>query len=133
MGKASKRKIILAIVATDRTFVRKRFRGEELWEGRCIFTGRKLYVDLNGEPVSDVTIEHIVPRTHGGTDALDNLALATGKANAQKGARLDRRRADDPTLQRVITDLKRKRRERWRDPAQVGMMLPPELEPLPED
>lgn len=116
VGKASKRKTILAIIATDHTFERKTYRGEELWEGRCIFSGRKLYVSLEGDPVSDVTIEHIVPRSHGGTDALENLALATGRANAQKGARLDRRRFDDPTLQRVIADLKRKRLERWRDP-----------------
>ncbi len=128
MGKASKRKTILAIVATDRTFVRKHFRGEELWEGRCIFSGRKLYVDLQGEPVSDVTIEHIVPRSHGGTDALENLALATGKANAQKGARLDRRPFDDPTLQRVIAELQQKRRARWRDPAEVGVSLSTDFE-----
>ncbi|MEM6734245.1 MAG: HNH endonuclease domain-containing protein [Myxococcota bacterium] len=117
MVKASKRKTILAIVATDRTFQRKTLRGEEIWEGRCIFSGRKLYVSLDGEPLNDVTIEHIVPRTHGGTDELSNLALATGRANAQKGARLDKRRFDDPTLQKVIAGLQAKRAERWRDPA----------------
>lgn len=100
-----------------------------MWEGRCIFTGRKLYVSLDGEPINDVTIEHIVPRTHGGDDALMNLALAGGRANAQKGARLDKRRFDDPTLQRVIRDLQAKRRERYRDPESVGVSLPAEFLP----
>ncbi|MEO1480713.1 MAG: HNH endonuclease domain-containing protein [Myxococcota bacterium] len=129
MVKASKRKTILALVATDSTFSRKTYRGQEMWEGRCIFTGRKLYVSLDGEPINDVTIEHIVPRTHGGDDALMNLALAGGRANAQKGARLDKRRFDDPTLQRVIRDLQAKRRERYRDPESVGVSLPAEFLP----
>lgn len=116
MTKASRRKMILAIVASDSTFRQRVFRGETLWEGRCIFSGRKLYVTLDGAPVNDVTIEHIVPRTHGGGDQLENLALASSRANAQKGARLDRRAFADPTLQKVIAGLQKKRRERWRDP-----------------
>lgn len=44
-------------------------------------------VDLNGDPISRATLEHIIPRTHGGTDALENLGLACARCNQGKGSR----------------------------------------------
>ena len=113
---ASKRKKLLAIIATDRTFERVEARGEAVWAGKCIHCNRKLVVTLDGDPVNRVTIEHIVPRNHGGTDELDNLALACAGCNQEKGVRHDHKRNDDPRLRAVIDTLQARRRERWREP-----------------
>jgi len=113
---AKKRRQILEIVATDSTFARTRYRDEEAFIGKCIHCGATLVVSLNGEPVSSATIEHIMPRTHGGTDDLANLALACARCNAQKGVRHDTRRKNDPKLLEIVERLLARRRERWRDP-----------------
>lgn len=108
---------ILAIVRTDSTFERVQLGGgEEAWLGKCIHCNAKLSVSLSGAPLSRATIEHILPRAHGGTDAPANLALACSRCNHQKGARLDNRRLDDPKLQEVIATLRARRQARWREP-----------------
>ncbi|GAB4196172.1 MAG: hypothetical protein OHK0013_03140 [Sandaracinaceae bacterium] len=104
---------VLAIVHTDRTFERREVRGERVWVGRCIHCGSALVVDEDGATAA--TIEHIEPSAHGGTDDVRNLALACARCNQRKGARLDVRRRDDPTLSAVIEMLRRRRAERWRD------------------
>jgi 5-methylcytosine-specific restriction endonuclease McrA len=114
---SSKRRRILDIIATDRTFARAEHRGGEVWAGKCLHCNTHLYVALDGEPISRATIEHILPRAHGGTDALENLGLACARCNAQKGVRHDARRASDPRAREVIAQLAARRRERWRDPA----------------
>ncbi|MCK6544578.1 HNH endonuclease [Myxococcota bacterium] len=111
-----KRQMILDIIRTDRTFERAEVRGHECWVGKCIHCQARLIVRLDGEPVSRATIEHIEPQTHGGTDALDNLALACARCNGQKGIHLDVRRRDDPKLAEVIERLRSRRKARWRDP-----------------
>jgi 5-methylcytosine-specific restriction endonuclease McrA len=98
--------------------------GAQALVGKCIHCGRKLAVDLWGRPLSDVSLEHIVPRHHGGNDALSNLAIACTRCNAQKGYRHDCARRDDPKLQRVVETLKARRAERLRPPP-VGLSLPP--------
>ena len=57
------------LVGRDMT-ERAEFRGHEVWLGKCLHCNAHLMVDLQGEPISRATIEHIVPRVHGGTDAL---------------------------------------------------------------
>jgi len=42
------------------------------------------------------TVDHIVPRAHGGSDAPANLAAAHGKCNRDKGAKV----LDQPTTSR---------------------------------
>lgn len=109
---SSRHQQILEIIATDNTFERVELRGEIAWEGRCIFCRRRLWIQLDGQPISRATIEHIVPRSKGGTDALENLALACSGCNHEKGRRHDRRasaRADE-----IQADLLARRRERWR-------------------
>jgi 5-methylcytosine-specific restriction endonuclease McrA len=86
---ASKRRRVLDIIATDATFERTEFRGREVWLGKCLHCNAHLMVDLNGDPISRATIEHIIPRTHGGTDALENLGLACARCNQGKGTRHD--------------------------------------------
>ena len=68
--------------------------------------------------ISRATIEHIFPQTHGGTDAIENLALACSRCNHGKGRRLDQRPLSDPKLQEVIARLRSRRQARWRESAE---------------
>jgi hypothetical protein len=116
--------LLLWCAATDATFVLARVGDRTVLAGRCIHCKRKLAIDLDGNPLGQETVEHIIPRTHGGTDALENLAIACSRCNQGKGARLDPRRWDDETLQRVISSLQARRAERMRPPLD-GLALPP--------
>lgn len=107
---------LLAIVATDRTFERVVQRGREVWSGKCIHCNRRLAIGLDGTPISRATIEHIVPRNHGGDDAIENLAIACAGCNHEKGRRHDKRRSDDPELRTIVERLQRRRMKRWRAP-----------------
>jgi 5-methylcytosine-specific restriction endonuclease McrA len=111
-----KRQRILAIVATDRTFAPTEWRGVPAWAGKCLHCNAHLLIGLDGEPISRATIEHIVPRTHGGTDELTNLGLACARCNLQKGHRHDVRGKHDARAREVVERLLERRRERWREP-----------------
>lgn len=124
MGNRTQR-LLLWCAATDSTFVRARVGELEVLAGKCIHCKRKLAVDLSGSPQSHETVEHIIPRTHGGTDAIENLAIACSRCNQGKGARLDLRRWDDETLQGVIATLQARRARRMRPPL-AGLDLPPQ-------
>jgi hypothetical protein len=56
-------------------------------------------------------IEHIIPRQHGGTDDVSNLALACPNCNFQKGPNLA---AIDPIGEEIVT-LFNPRRDSWFD------------------
>jgi 5-methylcytosine-specific restriction endonuclease McrA len=114
-----RRWLLLAIAATDQTFTLQNVRGQMAWIGQCIHCNTRIGLSPTGSPDVGTTLEHIVPRHHGGSDALDNVALACGKCNQAKGARHDHQRRDDPQLQRVIATLQQRRQVRWRDPATV--------------
>jgi len=114
MNRAS---LILSIVATDNTFERRQVRGAPAWVGRCIHCQSLLVVPLDGDASPGVTIEHIVPRHHGGTDEPSNLALACARCNAEKGIRHDNRRRDDPRRLEVQALLLQRRARRWREPS----------------
>lgn len=128
-GSARKRAIILAIVATDSTFVRTKSAGhpvdmrtlarggDETFVGKCLHCGKTLVIELDGEPRSHATIEHILPRSHGGTDALENLGLACARCNAEKGVRHDSKRTFGGRLAEVVQALAEKRRARWVAPS----------------
>ncbi len=130
MGARTQR-LLLWCAATDSTFVFARAGDRTVLAGRCIHCKRKLAIDLDGNPLGQETVEHIIPRTHGGTDAIENLAIACSRCNQGKGARLDPRRWDDETLQRVITNLQARRAERMRPPLE-GLALPPLPRSSPE-
>ena len=103
---------ILDIIATDNTFEQVELGGELVWEGRCIFCRRRLRVRLDGQPISRATVEHIIPRSKGGTDELPNLALACSGCNHEKGRRHDRR--DSARAAEIQADLLERRQKRWR-------------------
>ena len=108
MGNRTQR-LLLWCAATDSTFELARVGTRTVLSGKCIHCKRKLAVDLDGAPLSHETVEHIIPRTHGGTDAIENLAIACSRCNQGKGSRLDLRRWEDETLQRVIETLQARR------------------------
>lgn len=125
-GSARKRAIILAIVATDSTFVHARRPGQgasegrgndETFVGKCLHCGATLVVGIDGEPRSMATIEHILPRAHGGTDALENLGLACARCNSEKGVRHDSKRTFGGRLAEVVAALADKRLARWVPPS----------------
>jgi len=120
-SRRKRHRLALAIVATDSTFTKRNVRGSDLWVGKCIFCSRALTVGLDGALESAVTIEHIRPRSHGGDDAVTNLALACKGCNNEKGMRHDARRKGDPRLAEIISALATRRQERWRSPADAGL------------
>ena len=128
MSAARRHRLLLWCAATDRTFTLATEAGRRTLTGRCIHCGRRLRIRDDGRPLSELSLEHIVPRTHGGGDNLSNLAIACPRCNAQKGARHDLQHWEDPKLQAVIATLTERRRERMRPP-------PPELglPPFPGD
>ena len=130
MGQRTQR-LLLWCAATDATFELARVGDRTVLAGRCIHCRSKLAIDLDGNPLGRETVEHIIPRTHGGTDAIENLAIACSRCNQGKGVHLDPRRWDDETLQRVIATLQARRAERMRPPLE-GLSLPPLPQPPAE-
>ena len=116
MGSRRKQRQLLAVAATDRTFERKLLDGQPVLEGKCVHCQRKLTLLEDGSPLNGATLEHIVPKNHGGTDAPENLAIACARCNSEKGLRHDHKRPDDPRLRAVIARLQARRRERFREP-----------------
>ena len=113
---SARHRTILQIVATDSTFELVRDDGERAWRGKCLHCRRALWIDVDGTPISEATIEHIQPRNHGGSDELRNLALACARCNHQKGVRHDNKRAQDPRRLELVELLRLERERRWRDP-----------------
>ncbi len=62
-------------------------------------------------PLASLHIEHVVPKVHGGSDELRNLALACIDCNLHKGTNLT---GIDPVTG-VVTELFHPRRHRWDD------------------
>ena len=70
---------LLSVIATDATFEQVSWRGDVVWEGKCLHCRRKHHLTLDGTPISRATLEHIVPQTHGGTNDVHNLAIACAR------------------------------------------------------
>ena len=62
-------------------------------------------------PLAVLHVEHIIPKKHGGSDDLDNLALACIDCNLHKGPNLT---GIDPETNEVI-ELFHPRHHRWED------------------
>lgn len=71
------------------------------------------YCQLHQEdsPVATLHIEHIIPKKHGGSDDVANLALACIDCNLYKGSNLT---GIDPESGEII-ELFHPRRQRWSD------------------
>lgn len=111
----SRSRQILAIVRTDSTFGLALWRAEEVWLGRCLMCNAGVMASQRGSLLEGATLEHILPRHHGGDDAAGNLAIACRRCNNSKGVRIDNLRRDDPRRREVTLALLERRRQRWRD------------------
>jgi 5-methylcytosine-specific restriction endonuclease McrA len=66
-------------------------------------------LEQSDSPLAALHIEHIIPKAHGGTDDLENLALACIDCNLHKGPNLT---GVDPQTRR-ITPLFHPRKDKW--------------------
>ena len=112
--------LLLAAAVTDATFDRVVIDGQAAWIGKCLHCGKKLVVRDDGRAMGEATLEHIWPQSQGGSNAIANLAVACNRCNREKGSRHDHGKGPQ-RLDDVVAVLRERRRERWRDPANVGM------------
>lgn len=104
---------------TDRTFERTTLDEREVWVGKCLHCNTRLVVASDGRALGEATLEHVWPETQGGTNDLQNLAVACARCNREKGSRHDHKGGE--RLDEVVALLEARRMERWRDPDDVGM------------
>ena len=69
------------------------------------------HLDQSDSPLAVLHIEHVIPKTHGGSDDLDNLALACIDCNLHKGPNLT---GIDPETG-AVTELFHPRQHDWAD------------------
>jgi 5-methylcytosine-specific restriction endonuclease McrA len=109
------------IARTDNTF---ELAGRS-WIGKCLICNGRLTFDaVTG---FGANVEHIVPRTDGGSNDLHNLGLTHPRCNGEKGRNWDNRKArpaDPARYQALVTRLLERRRQRWRDPADAVSAAP---------
>lgn len=62
MGASRKRRLLLRVASTDRTFEVRELAGERVLEGKCIHCQRKLTLRTDGTALNGATLEQIVPK-----------------------------------------------------------------------
>jgi 5-methylcytosine-specific restriction endonuclease McrA len=105
-------KLMSEIAATDSTFSLEEGR----WRGKCLICNG--WLGFDARTGFGANIEHIVPRSLGGDNALSNLGLTHPRCNGEKGRRWDpkrRHRADPDRYQSLVRALLQRRKERWRE------------------
>lgn len=112
MSQSSHADLMRRIAETDRMFSEQ----DDLWIGRCLICNGP--VCFEGRTGEGATVEHILPRSLGGTNDLKNLGIAHMRCNSEKGRHWDPRRrhrvkADqyEALVQRLLTE----RERRWRE------------------
>lgn len=112
--------LLLAAAVTDDTFARGTLDGQAVWIGKCLHCNCKLVVRDDGMAMGEATLEHLWPQAQGGTNEIENLAVACARCNREKGRRHDHGKGAH-RLEEVVATLRARRQERWREPASVGM------------
>ena len=114
-------RLLAAIAATDSAFSHAILHGRDgkadrtAWRGRCLYCDTALWLELDGRPITEITVEHVLPRARGGTNDLANLALACRRCNQEKGARHDGRKGERADA--VVAAAVARRASRWRTPS----------------
>jgi 5-methylcytosine-specific restriction endonuclease McrA len=105
------------IATTDATFT----QAGDTWTGKCLICNG--WVSFQARTGFGANVEHITPRTLGGSNDLLNLGITHPRCNGEKGRHWDakHRTADPVRYQEIVDRLRAERRRRWRDPA----ALPP--------
>jgi 5-methylcytosine-specific restriction endonuclease McrA len=111
--------LLLAAAVTDSTFERTTLDGQTVWVGKCLHCGGKLVVRDDGRALGNASLEHVWPTTQGGTEDIENLAVACAGCNREKGGRHDKKGGQ--RLEEVVALLRERRAARWRHPRDVGM------------
>jgi len=109
---------MLAAAVTDSTFERMTLDNRPVWVGKCIHCNSKLVLADDGRPLGEASLEHVWPQTRGGTNDVDNLAIACARCNREKSPH-DSGKGEG--LDAMVAMLRARRAERWRDPEVVGM------------
>jgi 5-methylcytosine-specific restriction endonuclease McrA len=108
----SRAALLNQIAQTDATF----WRDGEDWIGKCLICGGPLrFSARSGE---GATVEHILPRSLGGTNDLRNLGVAHPHCNGEKGRRWDpkgRHRSHPERYSALLGRLRAERERRWRE------------------
>ena len=100
------------IAATDTTFTRQ----ADCWVGRCLICNGPVRFDA--QTGQGANIEHILPRSMGGTNDLRNLGVTHARCNSEKGRRWDpkrRHRANPERYADLLARLQAERLRRWRE------------------
>lgn len=117
MTQSSHADLMRRIAETDATFTVQ----DDLWVGRCLICNGPVCFDARtGE---GATIEHILPRSLGGTNDLKNLGIAHMRCNSEKGRHWDPRRRHRAQPDRYVALVQRlltERERRWREAPEVG-------------
>lgn len=114
----SVKRLIRTVAMTDSTFSKVGNR----WVGKCLICNGNLSVDEHTGVGANV--EHIVPRSRGGTNDLLNLALTHPACNSEKGRNWDsprKRRDRAGEYDQLISRLLARRRERWSRPGDADL------------
>lgn len=69
------------------------------------------HLHQDDSPLAVLHVEHVIPKVHGGSDDIDNLALACIDCNLHKGTNLT---GIDPQTNE-LTELFHPRRQEWED------------------
>jgi len=127
-------RLLLWAAATDKTFsfLEADEDGRAIWAGKCIHCKRHISLTAEGRQLVGATLEHILPRHHGGRDDLMNLAVACVGCNTQKGKRVDHLAATDPRFTKVLDTLRKRRAERYRPAPPHFSVSASTLDPSPE-
>ena len=100
------------VAETDSTFV---LTGR-IWAGRCLICGGPLcFEERTGD---GATLEHILPRSLGGTNDLRNLGIAHMRCNSEKGRHWDprcRHHGQQDRYAALLHRLLMERERRWRE------------------
>ena len=101
------------IAATDVTFSYE----DGYWTGKCLICGG--WLRFEGATGFGANVEHILPRSLGGSNDLLNLGLTHPHCNSEKGRRWDpkrRHRHSADAYHLLVDRLLTERARRWREP-----------------
>lgn len=124
MARPRLRQLLLDVLRTDRG---ARFDGQQ-WRCPCLHCRSPQVFTAAGEPVTDATLEHLLPRAWfhrpaaralcahlDGPDDLRNLGVACARCNHGKGKGPDARGPGDAAARALVERLLAERATRWRD------------------
>jgi len=111
------------IARTDNTFSHV----DGSWLGKCLICNGRLSFDARTG--FGANVEHILPRTEGGSNDLLNVGLTHPRCNAEKGRNWDNRkkrpRHDNGRYEALVNGFLERRKARWREPLRdAGAALP---------